>query len=179
MDEMQRIIILGPCGAGKSTFARQLTEVLGIPLVHLDKLYWKPGWVESENEDFLNRLKQILEQPTWIVDGNYTGKMSSRFEAADTIIYMDYPKWIYFPRILKRIITSYGRVRPDMAEGCPEQFDWEFIVYCWRFRRDTTPKIVRQIAKCGQQIESVQGRKKILEFKRPKQLRLWLDQLAQ
>lgn len=167
---MQRIIILGPSGSGKSTLAKKLEKVLGLPLIHLDKIYWQPGWVESDREDFAARLAGLLEDPAWIVDGNYTSHLPARFNAADTIIHLDYPRRIHMARVLKRIATSYGRVRFDMAPGCPEQLDLEFLIFCWTFQKVQRPKLLAQI-------ERVQDSKNILSFSHPDETESWLQSL--
>ena len=167
---MQRIVILGPCGAGKSTLARELGDALWLPVIHLDQVFWNPGWVESTSEEFVERLNPLLETPTWVSDGNYTGHPTPRLERADTIIHLDYPRWLCISRVLKRIVTSFGRVRKDSAPECPEKIDLEFLIYVWNFRHDKSPKLRRLI-------ECYQGTKKILNFTSPRELERWLESL--
>lgn len=90
---MERIIVIGCCGAGKSTFARRLHDKTGLELVHLDKLHWSSNWVESDRETMKQRVQEVVEKPKWIIDGNYSGTMDIRIEKADTILYLDYPIW--------------------------------------------------------------------------------------
>ena len=133
---MERIIIIGCGGAGKSTLARQLGEKLNIPVVHLDKLFWKPGWVEETPEEFDRKLAAELEKPRWIMDGNFNRTMPQRVEKCDTIIYLDFNRFTCLMGVIKRVITSYGKSRPDMGEGCPERVDMEFLKWVWNYNRD-------------------------------------------
>ena len=133
---MERIIIIGCGGAGKSTLARQLGEKLNIPVVHLDKLFWKPGWVEETPEEFDRKLALELEKPRWIMDGNFNRTMPQRVEKCDTIIYLDFNRFTCLMGVIKRVITSYGKSRPDMGEGCPERVDWEFLKWVWNYNKD-------------------------------------------
>lgn len=142
---MQRVLIIGCAGAGKSTLARKLTEKTGLPVVHLDALFWKPGWVESEREDFDARVLAELEKPAWIIDGNYARTLPMRLEKCDTVIYLDFPRLLCILGVLKRVLTTYGTVRPDMPEGCPERFDWEFLKWVWNFNRNNREKIYAQL----------------------------------
>lgn len=140
---MERIMIIGCGGAGKSTLARQLGEKLNIPVVHLDKLFWKPGWVESTKEEIDGKIFRELEKDCWIIDGNYTRTMSRRLERCDTVIYLDFSRTACLMGVAKRIVTTYGTVRPDMAEGCPERFDPEFIRWVWNFNKNHREKTYR------------------------------------
>ena len=130
---MERIVIIGCGGAGKSTLARQLGEKLNLPVVHLDKLWWKPGWVETSRDDFDAKLAQELKKPRWIMDGNFNRTIEVRIAKCDTIIYMDFSRVTCLLGVLKRVITTHGKVRPDMGEGCPERFDLEFLKWVWSF----------------------------------------------
>ena len=130
---MERIMIIGCGGAGKSTLARQLGEKLNLPVVHLDKLWWKPGWVETSRDDFDAKLAQELKKPRWIMDGNFNRTIEVRIAKCDTIIYMDFSRVTCLLGVLKRVITTHGKVRPDMGEGCPERFDLEFLKWVWSF----------------------------------------------
>ena len=133
---MERIVIIGCGGAGKSTLARRLGEKLDIPVVHLDKLWWKPGWVESTPEEFDEKLAAELEKPQWIIDGNFNRTMPQRLGKCDTVIYLDFSRLACLMGVFKRIITTHGKVRPDMGEGCPERFDVDFLKWIWYYNRN-------------------------------------------
>ena len=141
---MQRVLVMGSSGSGKSTFARGLSDITGIPTVSIDALFWKPGWVESEREEFQRRMIEAVQQPRWIMDGNYTrhGAGELRRQLADTIIWFDLPRSTCMFGILRRIAGSYGQVRPEMAEGCPEKIDLEFLRYVWTYRQQQRPKLL-------------------------------------
>ena len=140
---MQRVLVMGSSGSGKSTFARRLSEMTGIPFVSLDALYWKPGWVESDKAEFRERLTEVALQPRWIMDGNFPSHLVElRRDACDTVIWFDLPRRTCMLGIMRRIAESYGRVRPEMAEGCPEKIDFEFFRYVWTYRRQQRPKLL-------------------------------------
>lgn len=139
---MQRILVMGSSGSGKSTFARRLSAITGIPVVSIDALFWKPGWVESDRADFRERLAEVTRQPRWIMDGNYaSADGEARRDVSDTVIWFDLPRSTCMIGILTRIAKSYGKVRPEMAPGCPEKIDLEFFRYVWNYRREQRPKL--------------------------------------
>jgi adenylate kinase family enzyme len=141
---MQRVLVMGSSGSGKSTFARRLSEISGLPMVSIDALFWKPGWVESDREEFRERMAEVTRQPRWIMDGNYTSAAGElRRDVADTVIWFDLPRASCMWGILSRIAGSYGRVRPEMAEGCPEKIDFEFFHYVWRYRAQQRPVLLK------------------------------------
>ena len=133
---MERIIIIGCGGAGKSTLARQLGEKLDIPVVHLDKLFWKPGWVQVSQEEFDALHTRELAKAKWIMDGNFNRTMPQRIARCDTAIYLDFSRFACLLGVLKRVLTTYGTVRPDMGEGCPERIDFEFLKWVWNYNKD-------------------------------------------
>ena len=162
---MERIIIIGCSGAGKSTLARQLGEKTGLPVVHLDALFWKPGWVESDRGEFDAKMLAELEKPRWIIDGNYARTLALRLEKCDGVIYLDFPRWVCILGVLKRVLTTYGTVRPDMPEGCPERFDWEFIKWVWNFNRNNREKIRAQLdALPGEKVTVLKNRREVKRF---------------
>lgn len=125
---MKKVVVAGvSAGTGKSTFARQLSEKLLIPVHHLDAYYWKAGWVERDPEEFKAVQQHLVTEETWIIEGNYGSTMDIRLKEADTFIYLELPLRVCVYRALKRWITNYGKTRPDMAEGCPEKMDIEFL----------------------------------------------------
>ncbi len=137
---MERILIIGCGGAGKSTLARAVGEKLRIPVVHLDQLFWRPGWVSVSQEEFDRLLALQLEKPAWIMDGNFGRTLKTRLERCDTAIYLDFGRLTCLAGVLKRVCQSYGKVRPDMGECCPERFDWEFLKWVWNFNKEKRGK---------------------------------------
>lgn len=140
-DGMNRVLVIGHCGAGKSTLAVELGKILDLPVIHLDRHFWNPGWVETEREAWREKVRALISGDRWIIDGNYDGTLDIRLPRADTVIFLDFPTRICMWRIARRIISGYGKTRHDLAPGCPEKIDWEFILYTWRFRRDIRPRV--------------------------------------
>jgi adenylate kinase family enzyme len=144
---MERILVMGSPGSGKSTFARRLSQATGIPDVSLDALYWKPGWKPSGTAEFEARVSEAVRLPRWIIDGDYTWWGGDiRRGVADAVIWFDLPRRTCMVGIMIRIASSYGRVRPEMAEGCPERINGEFIRYVWTYRRVQRPKLLQYLA---------------------------------
>lgn len=139
---MKRILVIGSSGAGKSTFSRRLHGATRLKLIHLDKLYWKPNWVEPTDKTVWRKnLAEVLKGDEWIIDGNYSSTMEMRLRASDTAIFLDLPHYICTWRILKRVLLYRKGSRPDMAEGCDEKFDWEFIKWTWNYPTRSKPKV--------------------------------------
>lgn len=143
---MQRIIIVGSGGAGKSTLARQLGELLGIPVTHLDTIFWQPNWQPISREALIAAQEHIVAQPCWIVDGNYSATLDLRLHAADTVIFLDMPRWLCLWRIGWRRVQYHGRSRPDMRAGCNEQLSWEFVRFVWDYPQSRRPAILARLA---------------------------------
>lgn len=138
---MKKIIIIGSPGTGKSTIGRQLEEKLGIDLYHLDKLFWKPNWAMSTNEEQLDILCKVMDKESWIIDGNYSDTLGVRIKQADTIIYLKRSRPVCFYHVFKRFLTYKGKTRPDMKKDCPEKIDRDFIKWIWKFPEIHEPLI--------------------------------------
>jgi adenylate kinase family enzyme len=136
---MQRILVMGPSGAGKSTLARELGRRLGIDVVHLDMLHFTAGWVEVDPSWEETRLREIVAGERWIIDGNYRRLLDIRLPRSDTVIFLDFPRRTSYWRVLKRLVRHVGRTRPDMAPGCPERIDWEFVKWIWEYPHAEPP----------------------------------------
>ena len=145
LNKMQRILILGSGGAGKSTLARQLGKQLDIQVIHLDRMYWKSGWVESDHAIFDQALQQAMTMDQWVMDGNYSRTIDQRLAAADTVIFLDLSRLVCIGRIFKRRWRYHGRSRPDIAEGCPERLDFEFLRWIWHYPRDNKPRLLNKL----------------------------------
>jgi len=138
-----RILVIGSGGAGKSTFARVLAEKLKLPIIHLDRHFWCPDWQEPDKRKWRQKLSRLAKRRRWVMDGNYVGSFDLRFPRAQSIVYLDFHPLLCLWRVLKRRVIFHGKSRPDLHPGCPEQVDWEFILWIWNFRRDIHPEIMR------------------------------------
>lgn len=125
-----KIAVMGYSGAGKSTLARTLGERYGIPVLHFDQVHWAPGWQERDRDEARGMVHEFMEQPEWVIDGNYTKfQHDRRMSEADKIIFLDLPRFTCLLRAWKRYFRYRGRTREDMSEGCPEKMDLEFIIW--------------------------------------------------
>ena len=162
---MERVMIIGGSGAGKSTLARMLGEKLGLPVVHLDQIWWKPGWVESEREEFDEKVRKEMEKPRWVIDGNYSRTIEMRIEKADTIIYLDFSRFACLRGVLMRYLQNMGRTRVDMPEGCPEKIDWEFICFVWNFNKRNRERTYRWLNEAeGKETIVLKNRRAVKRF---------------
>lgn len=137
---MQRIMVIGCCGCGKTTLSRKLALKLNLPLVHLDVLNWRDNWNQVTHEEFDRLLLDEVKRNKWVIDGNYNRTIPMRLKYCDTIIYMDYPRLVCLFRAIKRILKGYGKSRSDMGGNCPERFDMDFLKFIWNFNKNNRRK---------------------------------------
>ena len=165
---MQRLLVIGPCGAGKSTLSTVLGKKLDLTVFHMDQLNWRPGWIESSKDEIRARLADIVVTDRWLIDGNYGGTLAVRLEHADTIVYLDYPIRLCVLRLLRRIWKYRGQSRPDMTEGCPERFNLAFLFYLMRW--NSGPRIRTETQLKGYET-------KVIRLQSPQELERWMDSL--
>lgn len=139
-------MVIGSSGAGKSTLARRLGERLGIEVIHLDALFWKPGWVETPRPEWAALQRELVRRPAWIMDGGYGGTLDIRYQAADTIVFLDLPRLVCIWRAIKRRVANHGRTRPDMAAGCPERLDPGHLKYIWDYPKRRRGQVLQKLA---------------------------------
>jgi len=138
---VKRILVIGCSGSGKTTLSRWLARRLNVPLVVLDAVYWKPGWQASPEEDFRRTVRTLADREAWVMDGTYHASLSERLPSADTVVWLDFPRWRCVWRVILRSLIQLGQVRSDMAPGCPERVSLEFLRYVWGFNAGTRPRI--------------------------------------
>ena len=144
---MKKIIVIGCPGSGKSSFARALRERTGIPLYHLDMLYWNADRTTVEKSVFLSRLSAVMAEDAWIIDGNYASTMEQRLAACDTVFFLDYPVEV----CLDGIRARRGKPRADMPWVEREE-DTEFIAFVKHFEGEQRPRVLELLAGCGKRV---------------------------
>lgn len=142
---MNRIAVIGSPGSGKSTLARKLGERLNIPVVHLDRLFWRAGWVELSSAAFAEKVRDAVCTERWVLDGNFGSTQHIVLPAADAIVWLDLPRHVCLWRAATRLCKYLGRTRPDLPDGCPEKLDFEFFEYIWTFHEHARPRIISRL----------------------------------
>ncbi len=140
---MKKAIVIGCPGSGKSTFARALHQKTGIPLFHLDMLYWNPDKTTVEKAVFLHRLKDVLDKDEWIIDGNYASTMETRMKECDTVFFLDFPLDVCLDGLKER----HGKPREDMPWIEDDAFDEEFIAFVKSYNSESRPKVLEILEK--------------------------------
>lgn len=161
---MKRIIIIGCPGNGKSRLAKILGEKLNLPVIHLDKLFWLPNWVERSKEEFNEILLDELEKEHWIMDGNFGASLPTRLKYCDHVILLNYPTAVCYFRVLKRVIKNRGKTRADMTEGCNERFDPSFMKYIRTFKRTKLPNLYKRLSEANVTVTEIKSDKELNKF---------------
>ncbi len=142
---MQRILVIGSPGAGKSTLASRIAERLALPLIHLDREYFGPGWATPTKPEWRERVRALAARPAWVMDGNYASTFDLRVPRATAIVWLDLPRWQCLLSVLWRVARNYGRIRPDLGPGCIERFDRSFMRWIWTYPRTMRPRTARML----------------------------------
>lgn len=142
---MQRVLVIGPGGSGKSTVSVQIGELTGLPVVHLDALYWQPGWVPTPEPEWREAVAALAAGDQWVMDGNYGGTLDIRLPRCDSVVFLDLARYVCISRIVSRWLRFAGRSRPEMAPGCPERLSWDFLVWVWTYPHRRRPDILRRL----------------------------------
>ena len=161
----KKIVIVGCPGSGKSMLARRLHERTGLPVVHLDNVFWKPDKTHISKEEFDNKLAELLKADEWILDGNYSRTLKVRLERADTVIVLDYPLDVCIAGAKARV----GTKRDDLP-WVEEEFDKEFEEWIKDFPTTEMPKVYGILQEFGKD-------KNIYVFRSREEADAWLENL--
>jgi len=157
-------MVIGTGGAGKSTLARRLGDITGLPVIHLDREHWQPGWVEPPRDEWATKVNELAARDRWVMDGNYGGTMGARIQRADTVVFLDFPRLLCIYRALKRRVVYRNRQRPDMTPGCDEKIDFKFLKWIWDYNRTRRPGILQMLTEAeedGKTVVILRGRKEV------------------
>jgi len=160
LSHVSRVMVIGCSGSGKSTLSAKLAARLKLRHISMDKeFFWLPGWAPRNRAEVSRLITQAVAEERWIMDGNNPHNMPIRLSRTEMIIWMRPSRWIALYGVCSRVLRSYGRVRSDMAEGCPEQLpDREFLRYIWNFEAAQTPRIHDLIAEHGAAVPIIELR---------------------
>ena len=167
---MKRVLVIGSGGAGKSTFSRRLGERLGLEVIHLDKVFWSPGWVEPSKEGWRRTVEELCARESWVMDGNYSGTLDVRLAACDAVVFLDLPRAVCVWRVLKRAMMYRNSPRPDMAEGCREKFDLKFLHWVWTYQSRRRPKILARL-------DEIDGDKRVIRLRSDEEVERFLAEV--
>ncbi|MEP0940360.1 MAG: DNA topology modulation protein FlaR [Rhizobiaceae bacterium] len=142
---MKRVMIIGQPGSGKSTLARKLGQYTDLPVVHIDQIHWKPGWIERGAAEKTALCQEVHQRDAWIFEGGHSQSWQQRLERCDTLIWLDFPLGLRLLRVVHRTIRDYGRTRQDLPPNCPERFNLEFYKWIWKTRRRHREKMRRYL----------------------------------
>ena len=160
-----RISILGGSGSGKSTLCTILSKELGLPAIHLDAINFNPDWEEIDKQERDKIISAKSKEDKWIIDGNYKATLQKRLEAADLVIWLDYPTRTMIKGILKRYLSHPGKEKAEIP-GCNEKMDFTFFFYTLNYRKNKRPfaaNLVKQL-----------DPSKVIIFNKQKDLNKWL-----
>ena len=143
---LRRVLMVRSSYAGKSTLARALGARLGLPVIHLDRHYWQPGWAEPTPEAWGATVARLLQGEAWVMDGAFGSTLAQRLAVADTAVFLDRSRWLCLARIVRRRTGYAGQSRPGLTEGCPERGNAAFLHYVLSYpearRRGVLARIV-------------------------------------
>lgn len=141
---MKKVIVIGCAGGGKSYFSKKLRDIVGLPLYHLDNIFWNQDGTTLEKPIFYEKLDEILALDEWIIDGNYGSTMERRMQVCDTVFFLDYPTDVCLSGIAER----KGKMRDDIAWQEPlENDDAEFVEFIKGYNVNNRPRVIELLEK--------------------------------
>ncbi len=166
---MTRVAVIGNAGGGKSSLCRTLGRAHGLPIYSIDQMQWRPGWVAVPEEEVKRQHDHALASPAWIIDGWGGWELiTTRFAAADTIIFVDHPLYVHYWWAFKRQVKCLFGPRPDGPAGCPMlPMTWTLVKMMWMLHRHARPRLM-------QLIDSFRTQKQVFHIQAPREMRQFL-----
>lgn len=165
---MTKVAVFGNAGGGKSTLCESLSRAKNLPVYQLDKLQWNPGWVPTPGEEFHRKHEALLKKEKWIIDGvATTASVERRLQAADTIIFVDFPLWRHYWWAAKRQFMCIFRPRPNFVPGCPMlPKTFELVKMIWYINFNCRPTWLKLIdtLPATKQVIHIRSRKELKKF---------------
>lgn len=158
---MKRVLIIGSNGAGKTTFSYSLAKQIGLPLIHIDKLYWRGSWNVTPREEFEALVLMEAKKPRWIIEGNNISSLKQRLEYADAVFWFEFSPIICFKNVLARELKYRGKVSPDMPDQCVSRLSTGFLRDVWNFNRKNHWKIEEALAEANVRLIHVSNRHQV------------------
>jgi adenylate kinase family enzyme len=143
------VLVVGSAGAGKTTFALKLADLMCLPVIHLDSEYWRPGWQHTPADEWPAHVDDLAARDAWVMDGNYGGTLDRRLARADAAIFLDIPRRTCLRRVIGRSLRYHGRPSPGLPEGCPERLELQFLVWVWNYERRSRARVVSLLTTSG------------------------------
>ena len=167
-----RILVMGCSGGGKSTLSQEICARLDLPYVSMDReFFWLPGWVKRDKAEERALIAAKVAEERWLIDGTAPSSFDLRLPRTEFVLWVRMPRWLCIWGALSRALRWLGRSRPDMAPGCPERIDWEFLRYIWDWERKFAPKVLAGLAQHGPDVP-------VLQLKSRGEMRQLLDLLG-
>jgi adenylate kinase family enzyme len=168
----RRIMVIGCSGGGKSTLAQKLAHSFDLTYFSIDRdILWLPGWVERSREEQRGRIVERIAVERWIMDGTNPSTFDIRLPRTDIVIWVRMPRLLCVWGVVTRWLKHIGRTRPEMAPGCIEKVDWQFLEFIWTFEKKFSPRVTSAIAAHGPHVP-------VLQVKSRRQMRALLDLLG-
>jgi adenylate kinase family enzyme len=147
---VKRVLVIGAGGAGKTTVATRLARHTGLPLIHLDALYWRPGWEPTPADEWRATVETLVKADSWIMDGNYGGTLDLRLQACDTVVFLDRSRLVCLWHVFVRQLRHLGRRRSEVPAGCRERLTWQFVTWIWTYPARRRGAILARLAVLGE-----------------------------
>jgi adenylate kinase family enzyme len=163
-------VILGSAGAGKSTLAASIARRTGLPVIHLDVLFWRAGWVLAPQDEAHRGLATAMRDDRWIIEGNFLGQDGGgpdpRFARAEVVIFLDVGRVRCLWRVLRRLAHDRGRSRPDLPEGCAESLDLTLLRWIWGYPAAERPRVLRLLTQLpsGMEVHRLRSDRDVARF---------------